>query len=95
MKNKCFSIFTDYYENVETHYSLIVGIKPRDSFDRLFPYENAMIEVTEADFADKIDYFINNPEEYDRIVEKNYEYVMANHRWKNRYDIMILQLSTQ
>lgn len=75
--------------------SLIVGIKPRDSFDRLFPYENAMIEVTEADFADKIDYFINNPEEYDRIVEKNYEYVMANHRWKNRYDIMILQLSTQ
>ncbi len=72
-----------------------MGLKPKNLFDILFPYENAMIEVTEEDFAEKIDYFINNLQKYDRIVEKNYEYVMANHRWKNRYDIMILQLSTQ
>ncbi len=54
-----------------------------------------MIDVTEEDFAEKIDYFINNLQKYDRIVEQNYKYVIVNHRWKNRYDTVINALQIQ
>lgn len=69
--------------------TLIIGIKPRDSFDELFPYKEAMIEVSEANFNSNIDALRNNIEQYNKIVENNYNYVMEHHRWKNRYRMLL------
>lgn len=68
--------------------SLIVGFKPQDSFDDLFPYENAMIEINEngSNFEEKINFYLNNEEKYSEIVERNYSYVMNHHTWTNRLD---------
>ena len=69
--------------------TVIVGIKPKDTFDKLFPYPEAMIEVTGDDFDEKIDQLLKDATKYKRIIEKNYEYVMKYHRWKNRYEELI------
>ncbi len=42
-----------------------------------------------SDFVQKINYFIQHPEEYEYIVNKNYEYLMEHHRWINRYEAMV------
>ena len=77
-----------------TVYTLLIGYKPKDTFDELFPYENAMIEVEGyEDFRNKIDYYLSNPEEYREIVDRNYEYLIKNHRWKNRVQQMVNALS--
>ena len=65
--------------------TLIIGIKPADSFEQLFPIEDAMIEVNSDNIIEVIDELMNNKDKYWKIVEKNYNYVMENHRWKNRY----------
>ena len=75
--------------------SLIIGIKPSDSFDELFPYEDAMIEVTEDGFVEKIDELLNDKEKYKEIVDYNYNYVMEHHRWKNRFEQMIEVLNME
>lgn len=80
-----------FYEAMATK-TLCVGIKPKDNFDRLFPVENAMIEVTEDTFNEKIDYFLSHPEKYREIVNRNYDYVMAHHRWRNRYEEIMLAM---
>lgn len=66
--------------------SLLVGFKPMESFDELFPYSNAMIEIKRdgSDFVEKIDYFNTHEDEYYKIINKNYEYVMQNQTWSNR-----------
>ena len=74
--------------------TLIVGIKPADSFDLLFPYQNAMIEVDKDNFDEKIDYYLTHDDEYKNMVCKNYDYVMKNHRWRNRYQDLLQFLST-
>jgi|GEM_PF-6350086 len=71
-----------YYEGMACK-TMPIGMKP-ETFDELFPYK-AMISFNEnEDFAEQIDYYENHPEEYEAIVEKNYEYVMAHHSWGNR-----------
>ena len=36
------------------------------------------------DFDQEIEYYESHPEEYDEIVNKNYEYVQKHHSWGNR-----------
>lgn len=82
-----------FYEGMASK-TLLIGYKPKDTFDELFPYENAMIEVEGyEDFRNKIDYYLSNPEEYREIVDRNYEYLIKNHRWKNRVQQMVNALS--
>lgn len=75
--------------------SLIIGFKPEPVFDMLFP-EDAMVTLRPdgADFAEKIDWFENHPEEYRRIVERNYATVMEKHTWQARYEAMRAALDT-
>ncbi len=69
--------------------TLIIGIKPKDSFDELFPYGGAMVEVDETNFNTAIEELLKDRNYYNNLVERNYRYVMQNHRWKNRYDSLI------
>ncbi len=77
-----------YYESMACK-SIPVGIKPIDTFDDLFPYEDAMIEVDSDDFEERISALINDPDRYEHIVETNYDYVLTHHRWKHRYEYMM------
>lgn len=72
--------------------TLILGIKPRDSFDELFPYPDAMIEVNDDNFSACVEKYLAHPEEYQKVVDKNYQYVMEHHRWKNRYEDLVQKL---
>ena len=74
-----------YFESMACK-TMIIGKKPI-SFDELFP-EDGMVEFKEdmSDFAEKIDHFENNRDEYNRIVERNYEILMEKHTWGNRLD---------
>lgn len=74
--------------------TLIIGIKPQDTFDELFPYENAMIEIDEENFAERINELLNDENKYKEIVEYNFEYVMNHHRWKNRFEEMMIVLKS-
>lgn len=69
--------------------TLCVGIKPTDTFDMLFPYGDAMIEIDDQNFGERIKELINNRERYNQIIEKNYKYVMTHHLWKNRLDMIL------
>lgn len=71
--------------------SLIVGYKPEDSFDILFPFDNAMIMVKPdgSDFDEKINYYLENEDEYNEIINRNYRYVNNNHTWTNRLNYII------
>lgn len=72
--------------------TLIIGFKP-DTYDELFP-EDSMVELRPdgSDFAQKIDYFLEHPGEYENIVNRNYEYLMKHHTWGNRYETMVSAL---
>lgn len=74
-----------FYEAMASK-ALIIGYKPRPVFDELFPAD-AMVELNPdgSDFAEKIDFFLTHPEEYNRIVERNYELVMREHTWAARF----------
>lgn len=72
--------------------TLPVGYKPQDNFDKLFPYENAMLEVDRESFDRQIDELLADTNKYKKLVEQNYEYVMKNHRWNNRFDYLIGEL---
>lgn len=74
-----------FYESMACK-SLIIGFKPEPVFDMLFPAD-AMVTLRPdgADFAEKIDWFETHPEEYRRIVERNYALVMESHTWQARY----------
>lgn len=75
--------------------SLIIGIKPSDTFDELFPYQEAMIEVNLTNFNQKIEFLLEDKEKYIKIVNKNHDYVMKNHRWKNRYEDLIQKIISE
>lgn len=72
-----------YYEAMACK-SLIIGYKPK-VFDQLFPYK-AMAELNAdaSNLEDIVDYYENNPNEYDQLINLNYEYVMTNHTWTKR-----------
>ncbi len=73
-----------YYEGMACK-TLIVGFKPQDTFDELFPNENAMIEITDyKSFSKAVNYFLNNKKEYERIVNENYCFLIENHTWDHR-----------
>lgn len=69
--------------------TLIIGFKP-DTFDCLFP-EDAMVTLKKdgSDFFSIIDFYESHPEEYNRIVNRNYELLMERHTWSNRLESMI------
>ena len=72
-----------YYEAMACK-TMIIGMKPEDSFDRLFPYK-AMISFNDGeDFEAQIDYYERHPNEYNEIINKNYDYVMKYHTWQDR-----------
>ena len=60
--------------------TLIIGFKP-DTFDCLFP-EDAMVTLKKdgSDFFSIIDFYESHPEEYNRIVNRNYELLMESKR---------------
>ena len=64
--------------------TLVIGKKP-ETWSDLFSYD-AMITFNEdgSDFDEKIDYYESHPEEYKKLVDKNYEYVLKHHSWGNR-----------
>lgn len=74
-----------FYEAMASK-TLIIGYKPGPVFDELFPAD-AMVELKPdgSDFSEKIDFYLNHPEEYTRIVERNYELVMREHTWVSRF----------
>lgn len=69
--------------------TLIIGYKP-DTYDELF-LDNSMIELKPdvSDLSDWIKYFSTHTDEYNLIVDRNYDYLMEHHRWKNRFKEMI------
>lgn len=73
-----------FYEGMACK-TLLIGFKPKDTFDTLFPNENAMIVVNSYEnFKEKINYYLNHEEEYNRIVEENYIYLVNHHTWEHR-----------
>ena len=81
-----------YYEGMACK-TLPIGMKS-ETFDVLFPYK-AMISFNEGeDFDEQIDYYESHPEEYNMIVERNYDYVTKNHSWGNRIK-QILEIINQ
>ena len=42
-----------------------------------------------SDFFSIIDFYESHPEEYNRIVNRNYELLMERHTWSNRLESMI------
>lgn len=74
-----------FYEAMASK-TLIIGYKPGPVFNELFPAD-AMVELNPdgSDFAEKIDFFLNHPDEYSRIVDRNYELVMREHTWAARF----------
>ena len=81
-----------YYEGMACK-TLPIGMKP-ETFDELFPYK-AMISFNDGeDFNEQIEYYESHPEEYEAIINKNYEYVRKNHSWENRVK-QILEIINQ
>lgn len=77
--------------------SLIVGFKPHDSFDELFPFENAMVEIAEdgSDFSSKINWWLDHPQEYKQAVDRNYEYCRKYHSPACRVESMLAVLKNR
>ena len=103
-KSKYFVCVPKYYENKKRTGSvneticrfyegmgcktMLIGMKS-DTFDELFPYK-AMISFNDGeDFEKEIDYYESHPEEYDEIVNKNYDYLMKHHTWGNRLEMIM------
>lgn len=81
-----------FYEGMACK-TMLVGMKSY-SFDELFPYK-AMISFNDGeDFDTEIEYYESHPEEYEAIVNKNYEYIMEHHSWGNRVK-QILEIINQ
>ena len=81
-----------FYEGMACK-SLLIGYKPKDTFDSLFPLKNAMIEIKDyKDFKDKVDYFLSHKNEYSKIVDDNYDYLIKHHTWDDRINTLINDL---
>ena len=82
-----------FYEGMASK-TLLLGFKPKDEFDELFPYENAMIEINDdcSNLKEKLEFYLNNDKEYNEIIEKNYNYVLSHHSWSKRVDYLISKI---
>ena len=69
--------------------TLCIGRKP-ETWSELFPYE-AMLTFKDdgSDFDEKIDYYEKNPDKYQELVDKNYDFILKNHSWGNRLDTIL------
>ena len=72
--------------------TLIIGFKP-DTYDELFP-RDSMVELNPdgSDFEEKISYFLKNPDKYNELVEKNFQYVMKEHTWARRLEKILCEI---
>lgn len=78
-----------FYEGMACK-TLLIGFKPRDTFDELFPSKNAMIEVESYEnFKEKVDYYYEHFDEYNKICEDNYNYLIKHHTWKIRAEYLM------
>lgn len=68
--------------------TMIIGYKP-DTFDELFP-KDAMIDLNgeEKTFDEVITFWEEHPEEYESVINRNYELVMEYHTWSKRYEFV-------
>lgn len=83
-----------FYEGMACK-TLLIGYKPKDTFDELFPNSDSMLTVDGYDdFCSKIDYYLNNEEKYNEIVDRNYDYFKKYHTWNNRAKQLIEKLQT-
>lgn len=82
-----------FYEGMASK-TLLFGFKPKDEFDELFPYRNAMIQVNDdcSDLKEKLEFYLNNDKQYNEIIDKNYKYVLNNHSWSKRLDSLISKI---
>lgn len=80
-----------FYEGMACK-SLLVGYKPKDSYDLLFPKDSMITVESYDDFKKTIDYYITHLDEYNEKVSRNYEFLMANHTWKRRKDYLLQTL---
>ncbi len=81
-----------FYEGMACK-TMLLGMKS-ETFDELFPYK-AMISFNDGeDFDEQIEYYEKHPEEYKKIVNRNYEYILDHHSWKNRIE-QILEIINQ
>lgn len=71
-----------YYEGMAAK-TMIIGLKS-ETFDELFPYKAMLSFNDNEDFNEVIEYYESHPEEYQEIIDKNYEYVINNHSWGDR-----------
>jgi hypothetical protein len=82
-----------FYEAMASK-TLIIGYKPQDVFDELFPYEGAMVNLEENKLDDVVEFFERNPEEYQKQINQNYDYVMKEHTWSNRLKTIRAHIGT-
>lgn len=75
-----------YFEGIACK-AMLIGIRPRSGeLEELFPFDNVMvdIDIEGAEFYEKIKYYISHNDEYQCIVDRNYEHLHDNHSYKNR-----------
>ena len=74
---------------------LIVGHAPQEMID-LFGY-NPVVEIDMNNPAQQLESILANYSDYIPLIEKNYEQVLKNHTWRNRWNQIkeILQSSNQ
>lgn len=73
-----------FYEGIACK-TLLLGLKPQDTFDELFPSEKTMLAVESyEEFRDYVDYYRERPDEYKELVEFNFQYLMKHHTWHHR-----------
>lgn len=74
--------------------TLIIGYKPK-YFSVLFP-DAYMIDLDEDErsFGEIIDYYEEHMDEYDEIVDRNYNVVFKHHTWTNRLQTVFDSISS-
>jgi hypothetical protein len=65
---------------------LIVGSLPSD-MEALFGY-NPLVEINMADAGNQLLEVLAHYEDYQALIEKNYEHVVRHHQWENRWQII-------
>ncbi|MFW0714260.1 glycosyltransferase family protein [Pedobacter sp. N23S346] len=65
---------------------LIVGNLPSD-MEELFGY-NPIVEIDMADAGNQLLEVLAHYEDYQSLIEKNYEHVIRHHQWENRWEII-------
>ncbi|MFC1964488.1 glycosyltransferase [Chloroflexota bacterium] len=66
--------------------AMLVGFKPQsEEFNLLFADDVRMIEYkNDEQLREELEYYLKRPDEYQKIVDRNYEFVQKNHSWENR-----------